>query len=271
MKAADTAAGKRLVDDLDLHWYPEARGDGVRITGTDTSRRRRRRPRAGAALALGPDLRREQLDHRPGSYNYGAISLIPRTQGQDRRALPGHGAGLHRVQLRRRQPHLRRHRHGRRARHLRPRGRRPGHLWELNGDESFTYAAFRAFRNYDGAGGAFGDTSIPATSSDVARATVYASLDAPTRPRSRSRRSTSRPPPTTAASPSPAPPIFSGARVYTITQAGGANVVRQADLTPVTSTRSTTRCRPCRSASSSRSPTVSSLTATRRSTDPAAA
>ena len=37
MKAADTAAGKRLVDYLDLHWYPEATGGGVRITGTDTA------------------------------------------------------------------------------------------------------------------------------------------------------------------------------------------------------------------------------------------
>ena len=32
MKAADTAAGTRLVDYLDLHWYPEATGGGTRIT-----------------------------------------------------------------------------------------------------------------------------------------------------------------------------------------------------------------------------------------------
>ena len=34
------------------------------------------------------------------------------------------------------------------------------------------------FRNYDGAGGAFGDTSISATTSDVPRSSVYASVDA---------------------------------------------------------------------------------------------
>jgi O-glycosyl hydrolase len=50
--------------------------------------------------------------------------------------------------------------------------------WALRGDESFANAAFRAFRNYDGAGAAFGDTSIHAASSDVATATVYASSDA---------------------------------------------------------------------------------------------
>src|SRR5262249_23134867 len=34
------------------------------------------------------------------------------------------------------------------------------------------------YRNFDGANGSFGDTSIRATTSDVARATVYASVDA---------------------------------------------------------------------------------------------
>lgn len=32
MKAAEVAAGKRLLDVLDIHWYPEAQGDGIRIT-----------------------------------------------------------------------------------------------------------------------------------------------------------------------------------------------------------------------------------------------
>ena len=34
------------------------------------------------------------------------------------------------------------------------------------------------FRNFDGANGSFGDTSIRATTSDLANATVYASVDA---------------------------------------------------------------------------------------------
>ena len=50
--------------------------------------------------------------------------------------------------------------------------------WPLNSDESFANAAFRAYRNFDGQGAAFGDTSIYASTSDVATATVYASLDA---------------------------------------------------------------------------------------------
>ena len=38
-------------------------------------------------------------------------------------------------------------------------------------------AGFAAFRNYDGAGAAFGDTSVRATSSDNAAVSVYASTD----------------------------------------------------------------------------------------------
>jgi hypothetical protein len=38
-------------------------------------------------------------------------------------------------------------------------------------------AAFDAFRNFDGAGGAFGDTSILATTSDAVNTSVYGSMD----------------------------------------------------------------------------------------------
>ena len=50
-------------------------------------------------------------------------------------------------------------------------------FWPLAADNSMVYAAIRAYRSYDGADGHFGDTSIMAESSDIARATVYASID----------------------------------------------------------------------------------------------
>jgi hypothetical protein len=50
--------------------------------------------------------------------------------------------------------------------------------WALNGSEAFANIAFRAYRNFDGAGAAFGDTSVYASSSDTATATVYGSVDA---------------------------------------------------------------------------------------------
>src|SRR4029450_3192645 len=38
MKTASDAAGKRLIDVLDLHWYPEAHGtNNIRIINGDTS------------------------------------------------------------------------------------------------------------------------------------------------------------------------------------------------------------------------------------------
>jgi len=43
--------------------------------------------------------------------------------------------------------------------------------------DAFILAAFQMFRNYDGAGAAFGDTSVSATSSAIDAASVYASVD----------------------------------------------------------------------------------------------
>jgi hypothetical protein len=39
------------------------------------------------------------------------------------------------------------------------------------------FAAFRAYRDYDGKGSSFGDTSISAVTNDVAKTSVYASVD----------------------------------------------------------------------------------------------
>ena len=51
-------------------------------------------------------------------------------------------------------------------------------LWPLESNNNFIYGGFEMFRNYDGANGSFGDTSIRATNTDVAAASVYASVDA---------------------------------------------------------------------------------------------
>ena len=50
-------------------------------------------------------------------------------------------------------------------------------LWMLGSKEPYSLAGFRAFRNFDGANHNFGDTSIQATSSDVANVAVYVSAD----------------------------------------------------------------------------------------------
>src|SRR4029077_8291772 len=53
-------------------------------------------------------------------------------------------------------------------------------FWPPNGTYSYTLAGFRAFRSFDGINANFGDTSLQATSSDVASMVVYASSDSTT-------------------------------------------------------------------------------------------
>jgi fibronectin type 3 domain-containing protein len=50
-------------------------------------------------------------------------------------------------------------------------------FWPPNGTYSYTLAGFRTYRDFDGAGSNFGDTSLQATSSAVQSVVVYASTD----------------------------------------------------------------------------------------------
>jgi hypothetical protein len=53
-------------------------------------------------------------------------------------------------------------------------------LWPLSNTCPYILAGFRAFRGFDGASADFGDTSLPATSSNIQNVAVYASLDSTT-------------------------------------------------------------------------------------------
>lgn len=53
-------------------------------------------------------------------------------------------------------------------------------FWPPNGTYDYALAGFRAYRGFDGASACFGDTSIQATSSNVANVVVYASSDSTT-------------------------------------------------------------------------------------------
>lgn len=171
-KAAEAQHG-RLIDYLDLHWYPEAKGGGTRITEASTD------PKVVAAREQAPrslwddsyaeeswihDVLGEPIDllhrlvkkidaHYPGTqlaiteWNYGG---------------GGHISGAIAV-----------------ADVLGIFGREGVDLacyWALSDNEQFAYAAFRAYRNFDGQGGSFGDTSVQASSDDPESVTFYASL-----------------------------------------------------------------------------------------------
>ena len=161
---------------LDLHWYPEARGGGVRVTEENNGGAVVAARGAGAALAVGPDLHRDELDlaatrgaarsgcsracsekiaaHYPGTrlaiteYNYGGGGHISGAIAQaDVLGIFGREDVF------------------------------AAALWDLNGGTSFIDAAFAAYRNFDGAGGRFGDTSLEAATSDDAASSLYASVD----------------------------------------------------------------------------------------------
>jgi hypothetical protein len=50
-------------------------------------------------------------------------------------------------------------------------------FWPPYASHDYALAGFRAFRGFDGGSASFGDTAIPATSSDAARVALYASKD----------------------------------------------------------------------------------------------
>ncbi len=174
LAAASATEGRRLVDYLDLHWYPEARGNG-RIIGTDTSAASVR-ARVQAPRSLWDPAYEETSWVR--DYVGGPVNLLPRLKAKIAAHWPGtrlaftewnYGAGGHisgGVAV---------------ADVLGIFGREEVGLasyWKLNGEEPWAEAAFAAFRNFDGAGAAFGDTSLVATTSDTEATSIYASLDA---------------------------------------------------------------------------------------------
>lgn len=174
MRRLEKKHGRRLVDALDVHWYPEARGS-QRITLEDASRstidERLQAPRSlwdptytekswiaqqtGKPIRLIPWLREIIEQRYPGTqlamteYNYGATTHI--------------SGALAQVDV------------------LGVLGREGVYLATYWGKGSGTgplppyiASAFRLFRNYDGKGGKFGDTALRAEHDEPDSASVFA-------------------------------------------------------------------------------------------------
>jgi hypothetical protein len=160
---------------LDLHWYPEAQGGGVRVTENNTFAAvvaaRVQAPRSlwdptytetswitsccsGGPIKLLKHVQRDIADFKPGTkiaiteYNYGAGSH--------------YSGGIAQADF------------------LGVLGREgvfAANWWDLGNGSSFVNAAFNMYLNYDGAGGQFGDVSVGAGTSNIANSAVYASVD----------------------------------------------------------------------------------------------
>lgn len=174
LRAAEAQLGRRLVDFVDLHWHPEATGDGVRILEPDGS---------AAVIEARLQAPRSLWDPTyvesswitdvaiPGE----AVRWIPRMQERIERAYPGTRLAIGEWSF------------GggedisgalATADALGAFGRHGVGLAAHNGNPgAYVRAAFAAYRDYDGAGAQFGDTALTAVSDRVELTSVYASLD----------------------------------------------------------------------------------------------
>lgn len=176
MKQAEQTHGKRLLDVLDIHWYPEAMGGGKRIIEDDAS------PDIAYARMQAPrslwDSTYKENSWIANDYVKGPIALLPSMQGKIATHYPGtklavteyyYGGGNH-ISGGIAQADV-----------LGIYGREnvfAANLWHLgNTDHKFIYGGFAMYRNYDGKGSTFGDRSISAQTSNTHDTSVYASVD----------------------------------------------------------------------------------------------
>jgi hypothetical protein len=224
---AEQTHGRRLLDVLDVHWYPEAQGGGVRITEAAAD------PEVAAA--------REQAPRSLWDPNYtetswitefstnGPINLLPRLQDKIDDHYPGtrlaiteynYGGGGHISGAIAQADVL-----GIFGRY----GVFAATLWPFGGDQQFIDGAFEMFRNFDGSNASFGDTSIRATTNSVESSSVYASVDAGNPSRMVIVCINKADAPQTAGFAIAHSVTFSTARVYTLTSTS-SSPQRQADI-----------------------------------------
>jgi hypothetical protein len=179
MAAASANAGTRLLDSLDLHWYPEATGlnasnQATRITNDDNS------SGVVAARLQAPrslwDPTYTETSWITQSTN-GPIDLIPLEEAKINNNFPGTklsfseynygggdniSGGVAQADV---------------LGIFGKYGVYAANEWPLLASEPFIQGAFALYRNYDGQNGRFGSTEVPASNSDTARTSIYASID----------------------------------------------------------------------------------------------
>jgi len=175
MAQAEVTASRRLLDVLDVHWYPEATGGGARITNNDNS------AAVVAARLAAPrslwDSTYRETSWIQSSLGAEGINLLPRLKGKIAANYPGtklsvteyNYGGANHISGAIAQADV-----------LGIFGREglyAATLWPLESVNDFIYGGFDMYRNFDGANGSFGDTSIAATNTDPANTSVYASVD----------------------------------------------------------------------------------------------
>lgn len=174
MKKAEQTGGQRLLDVLDVHWYPEAQGDHRIVDAAATTQAdadaRLQAPRTlwdssyvekswiaqsfRAFLPILPGLFSSIDQYYPGTklavteYDYGGKNEISGGLAQ------ADVLGIF----------------GRSGVYL-------ATLWGIGSSDAYAANAFRLYRDYDGKGGAYGSTAVRARTEDVAGTSIYAAID----------------------------------------------------------------------------------------------
>jgi hypothetical protein len=176
MKAAEEADGRRLLDYVDLHWFSEIYADNERVIGEGTGFQSVLNRVQGTRSFWDPTyVEGSWITAFTGGQ---PVELLTWLRGAIDESYPGtklalsewsFGGGTHisgAVVA---------------ADALGVFGQRgvdlAGVVSFSPDEEPYLIGAFQAFRNYDGEGAAFGDTSVSATSSNAHHGTIYASVD----------------------------------------------------------------------------------------------
>lgn len=182
IKTASTTYGKPLVDVYDFHWYSEATdGSGTRVTNLSGP------TLTGAQVQAIVQSPRSLWDTTYTENSWittyalsGPIYILGRLQAKIAAENPGmkiaiteynNGGGQHIAGTIAQADNLG---------IFGAQGVFAATYWPLSGSESYPFGGFRAYRDFDGHGACFGDTSLQSTSSEVQDVVGYASLDSTT-------------------------------------------------------------------------------------------
>jgi hypothetical protein len=179
LKRASDSSGFRLLDALDLHWYPEAQGDcRIIFDPCNQTSVNQITARLQAPRSLWDSTYVETSWIAQGVLGNRSINLVPRLFASINRYYPGTNLSFSEVTY-----GGEGHVSGglAMADFLGVAGRMgvfAANFWPLESNTAFVNAAYRLYRNYDGNRSAFSAVSTRATASDNALASVFAGFDA---------------------------------------------------------------------------------------------
>jgi hypothetical protein len=175
MRDAGRKAGKRLLDSLEVHWYPEAQGGGQRIV-TDRDKPGTAEARVQAPRSLW-DPNYVETSWIAQVLGQKPIVLLPRLKAQIDKNYPGtklsimeydYGGGSNASGMVAQADVL-----GLFGRY----GLFAATHWGISKDDPSQIAGFRAFVDFDGKGSRFGDRGLAVFGQTPSEDSVYASLD----------------------------------------------------------------------------------------------